>query len=324
MFWKSQKRRRPVPHKSDRGAEAISVEDNSQPPPFSQRTVSVMVQLLEHLAKSERPWSILGQFFDEDRIYDALFSMNCEREFLDKCRDEYYWNFRRLLPALNDGSFFADLSVQRPFYHSRGQAYLRAFATLLSGVYLNHPDLASFHEHRTALASTLEGDGWRFDGMRLRELRKATIDEPKETSLVAKLIDSSNHDRKNILLHHFENGHRLYEEGKYHPCAGEWRAFLEELMRGIWRLTRLRRSEYKTYAETPSIADLFKFLRASGFLDADEEQAFRSSFGFLSAGGHPGIGEKDDAYLSQILALTFGHALLLKLDSWHAGNYQNF
>jgi hypothetical protein len=45
---------------------------------------------------------------------------------------------------------------------------------------------------------------------------------------------------------------------------------------------------------------------------------------FLVAGGHPGIGERDDAYLSQILALTFGHALLLKLESWSRNDFSNF
>jgi hypothetical protein len=100
--------------------------------------------------------------------------------------------------------------------------------------------------------------------------------------------------------------------------------FLEELLRGIWRQTRQHRTEYKTYAEKPPMVDVFTFLKQSGFFDADEELAYRSSFGFLSGGSHPGISEKDDAYLSQILALTFGHALLLKLASWHIGNYRKF
>jgi len=95
-------------------------------------------------------------------------------------------------------------------------------------------------------------------------------------------------------------------------------------MRGIWRLTRLNRREFAKYAETPSMSDLFLYMKKSGFLDMEEEQAYRSGYGFLSAGGHPGIGERDDAYLSQILALTFGHALLLKLQSWDCGGYEHF
>lgn len=324
MFGKNKKRRSVMPQKHKSTESRQTVEETPPPPPLSQRTVTVMVQLFEFLMNSDRGWSALDPLLDGDRVHDLLFGMGVNKDFLDKCRWNYYWNFRSLLPALVDGSFFADSAIQRNRYISHGQDYLRVFATALSGMYWHSRDLSSYRDQHEALRSALASDGWRFDGVNLVEIRKATIDEPKEISLVEKLIHNSEHDRTDVLLHHFENGQRLYEDGKYHPCVGEWRSFLEELMRGIWRLTRSKRSEFGTFAERPSISDLFNFLKRAGFFDADEEQAYRSSYGFLSAGGHPGIGEKDDAYLSQILALTFGHALLLKLQSWHSGHYKNF
>ena len=267
--------------KSDTDASARSMEADKQPPPLSQRTVAVMIQLFETLTQSGgRSWAFLDPLLDEKQIHDTLFAMNFEKRFLDKCDDTYHWNFRYLLPALIDCSFFTDSPIQRPFHVSSGQAYLRGFATLLSGMYWHRKDLEPFHDQHAALASALEADGWLFDGNHLVELRKATIDEPKEVSLVEQLVRSSNHDRKDIVLHHFGNGQRLYDEGKYHPCSGEWRAFLEELLRGIWRQTRLRRKEFETFAEIPPMSDIFKFLRRQGSSMLTKNSHFEAALGF--------------------------------------------
>lgn len=294
-------------------------------PSLSQRTVSVMIQLYEFLCSSDRPFRVLGPLLDTNVLHDGLFAMGITKPFLDRCQWTYFWNFRSLFPALSDGTFFEGWpeggGVKN---YPLGQDYLRAFAVFLSGLFRYRPDLSVAFEQKRALESTLEADGYRFDGSHLLETRKSTINEPREVTLVEKLIRDSAHDRIDILLHHFQNGQKLFEEGKYHPCTGEWRSFLEEMLRGIWRLTRQCRQEFVKYSATPSMTDLFLYLKKSAFFDGDEEQAFRSSYGFLSAGGHPGISEKDEAYLAQILALTFGHALLLKLGSWAAGGYAHF
>jgi hypothetical protein len=59
-------------------------------------------------------------------------------------------------------------------------------------------------------------------------------------------------------------------------------------------------------------------------LTADKRLAFSSTYGFLCAVGHPGISDRDDAHLSIILALTFGHAALLKLYKWSEGSFVRF
>ena len=79
------------------------------------------------------------------------------------------------------------------------------------------------------------------------------------------------------------------------------------------RLTRAHRSEFTAASEKPAMKDIFEFLRKAGFSTADEHLAFSNTYGFLCAVGHPRISDRDDAHPSIILALTFGHAALLKL-----------
>ena len=66
------------------------------------------------------------------------------------------------------------------------------------------------------------------------------------------------------------------------------------------------------------MGSVLDYLQRAGFLNKDERLVFSSTWGFLCAGGHPGISDHDEknAHLSMILALTFGHAALLKLQKW--------
>lgn len=282
-----------------------------------------MVTIYEFLTSSQRSFRVLGPLLPTDQLFDLCYRIGFEKRFLEKCSYQYHWNFRSLLPDLFDGSFFSeDGSPNSEAGQSYGQNLIQGFVIVLLSVFQNRPELP--FEMQNALTDSLNRDGIRFDGNRLVNASKQVVDEPRELTIVENLVRESVHDQPETILHHFENGHRLFNEAKYHPSAGEWRSFLEEILRGIWRLTRKNRTEFKTHAETPSMKDLFQFLQKSGFFDSDEELAFRSSYGFLSAGGHPGIGDRDTAYLSQTLALTFGHALLLKLDAWQNNGYLHF
>jgi hypothetical protein len=150
------------------------------------------------------------------------------------------------------------------------------------------------------------------------------VEQPQDIHSVTQLIDSCPHDRKDLLLQHFQNGHRLYQEQQFQPCAQEWRSFFEVLLYGVWWRTRANRDELALYAESPSMNDLFLYLTRAEFFSLEEESAFRGGYGFLSAGAHPGIGEKDNAYLSQTLALTYAHAILLKLYAWSCNEFRRF
>lgn len=290
---------------------------------ISQRTIAVMIDVYDYLFFRSSAYVAAGPRADIDKFRGLLYAMNVSREFLDKCEYRYRWKFDSLLPALNDGSFFAD---DRRYYGAQakehGQAMLHGFATALCGILTQYPE----HETQNTryFRKSLLEDGFQYVGTKLLETNQDIIEEAQEISAVESLIRASIHDNQKTLLHHFHNGRNLFDAGTYHPSVGEWRSFLEETLRGVWRLTRAHRPEFATHSEKPGMKDLLEFLQRAGFLNADEQLAFSSTWGFLCAGGHPGIGERDDAHLSMTLALTFGHAALLKLQKWGQGSFSHF
>src|SRR5579863_8230376 len=114
----------------------IGISMSSTPrsrPPLSQTTVSVMIQLFEFLMPEARGFYAAGPPLTEENLHDALFAMGVDKQVLDRCAFTYNWNFRHLLPALYDCTFFAQPAIARA--ESHGPGYLRAFATFLCGFY---------------------------------------------------------------------------------------------------------------------------------------------------------------------------------------------
>jgi hypothetical protein len=71
-------------------------------------------------------------------------------------------------------------------------------------------------------------------------------------------------------------------------------------------------------------APRIEYLRNVGFLTLDEQAAFNSAWGSLSAGSHPGVPEREQARIDLVLALEFGQLLLLKFRNWKAHRYRTF
>jgi hypothetical protein len=65
-------------------------------------------------------------------------------------------------------------------------------------------------------------------------------------------------------------------------------------------------------------------LKTTSFLSDDEEAAFKSGWGALSAGSHPGVPEREQARITLILALEFAQLLLIKFTNWRANAYCRF
>jgi hypothetical protein len=290
---------------------------------LSQSTIAAMIAEYKRLFLDRSNYWDGSPSLDIDWLRNALYAMEFEKSFLDRCERTYHWQFPSLLPALHDGSFYpADPAIPSQRIRESGRSMLLGFATALCGIMIQHPELESNGYHH--FQKSLLQDGFQWVGTRLVETNQDIIPEAEEISAVESLIRNSIHDHQEIVLHHFVNGRSLYTSGPYHACRSEWRSFLEEVLRGVWRITRSHRPEFSTFSEKPSTKDLFDFLQRSGFLNADEKLAVTSTWGFLCAGGHPGISDQDDAHLSMILALTFGHAALLKLEKWAANSFLRF
>jgi hypothetical protein len=319
---------------------------------ISEPTVASMITIFEFLTRGDKPFGKQGPLLSSHTVYEKCFALGVSNEVLDKCEWKYYWSFRLILPALFDGSFFSGIDTFRgKDLDACGQNVLISFALLLCSTYDTMQGLSA--EHKGALHAALRQDGFTFDGNRLAEtyVQAQIVEEPEEIypveqpqeiyfveqpkdthsvkqprdiHSVEQLIDSCPHDRKDLLLQHLENGHTLYREQKFEPSVEEWRSFFEVLLYGVWWRTRANRDELASYPESPALNDLFLYLTRVEFFSVEEESVFRGGHGFLRAGGHAGIGEKENAYLSQTLALTFGQAILLKLYSWSCNEFRRF
>jgi hypothetical protein len=310
------------PFSRAKGDMTYSGQSDSPKPKISQRTISAMIVHYDYLFHDTGPRGSWSPLLNIDQLRNVLYAMEFDREFLDRCDYEFHWSFRDILPALNDGSFFCKNGATPSWAKDAGQRALQDFAATLCALLEKRPD---FRRSDTDFYfQFLLDDGFQFVGTRLIETNQDIVPEAEEISAVEALIRASLHDERETLLAHFHAGVTQFDSGSYHSSVAEWRCFLEEVLRGIWRLTRARRTEFSNYADHPTLKDLFTFLERSNFLNKDEQLAFSSAWGFLSAGGHPGITAKDDAHLSKMLALTFGHAALLKLQVWASNSYRHF
>jgi hypothetical protein len=87
-------------------------------------------------------------------------------------------------------------------------------------------------------------------------------------------------------------------------------------------VTRLNNSRLLSRLEKPVFADVLHWLVEVKFLTEDEKAAYGAAFGFLSVAHHPGLPDPDMARLCMILAMSLGHACLLKLGSWTRANFR--
>lgn len=153
------------------------------------------------------------------------------------------------------------------------------------------------------------------------EANTSIVDLAAEQSLLEKAINQSRHDDKARLLHYFETARREFDNGKWGTSMGEWRKFFEEVLRGVWRFTRLNNKKATGRLEKPPMATTLNWLVEFKFFTNDEWNAYNFACGFLAAGDHPGIGDGDLAHLSMTLATTCGYACLKKLEHWNGDQF---
>jgi diguanylate cyclase (GGDEF)-like protein len=153
----------------------MAVASETIPPPLSTTTVAHMIQLFESMYRA--PTRLTRPLFDIEQLSTTLFAMGVEREVISTCEYRYSWDFRSLFPALYDGSFFS----VRAGSHSRGQAYLRGFATFLCGAFVQHSQLRT--QLNDLFEQSLLRDGYRFDGRLLVEVNTDTSVAPELAEL---------------------------------------------------------------------------------------------------------------------------------------------
>jgi hypothetical protein len=136
----------------------------------------------------------------------------------------------------------------------------------------------------------------------------------EEESRLTSLAKNSGVPQSRAVLKHIEDAQSLYAEGKDHPSLNESRNLIQALIDGISTETN---THGKHAVNLPGgTGPRIEYLSKVGFLLADEEAAFKSAWGSLSAGSHPGVPEREQTRIGLVLALEFGQLLMWKFADW--------
>jgi len=128
----------------------------------------------------------------------------------------------------------------------------------------------------------------QLDGFDVSDGKTVPIEGPisvtEEKSRLLANLAASSLPRKDIIAKHLKDAENLFSEGKMHPAMGQARSAFEA---GVEDTVSLVEINTKRKAGS-GLKNQLQFLSNEGFISADEEQAFLSAWGFLSAGAHPG------------------------------------
>lgn len=186
---------------------------------------------------------------------------------------------------------------------------LAAFATTLPG--------------SEELLRSLQIDGFDVDKVNWKLVPlEGPVSAQQEEDRLTRLVKGSGLPQSQVILKHIQDAISLYAEGKDQPSLGQSRNIVQALIDEISTETA---SHGKHLAKVPGgTANRIEYLRNVGFFKPDEEASFKSAWGSLSAGSHPGVAEREQVRIGLVLALEFGQLLLMKFTNWRANSYQCF
>jgi len=268
---------------------------------------------------------VLGALRDVN-ISRVLYEHDFPDWFVIHAGTHYKFNWDGILITLRNGRFFFP-----------DDSYFSGPTSNITGQYLDKSDAKRLGEHLirklAALASTLPSgnavanslqlDGYGVNKAKLELLAlEGAVSAQEEEDVLTTLVKSVWSSDPGMVLKHITDAHSLFVERKYHPSLNESRNLVQCLIDGISADTH--HSGAHTVLLPGGIANRIQYLKNVGFLTQDEEAAFKSAWGALSAGSHPGVPEREEARIGLVLALEFGQLLLLKCVNWKANGYRKF
>ena len=148
------------------------------------------------------------------------------------------------------------------------------------------------------------------------------VSAQEEEDRLVNLVRGSGIPHDQIVLKHIRDASSLYAEGKDHPSLGESRNIIQAMVDEISTDTD---AHGKHSTKLPGgTSNRIGYLKDVGFFTSDEQAAFNSAWGTLSAGSHPGVPEREQARIGLVLALEFGQLLLMKFTNWRGNAYRGF
>jgi hypothetical protein len=174
-----------------------------------------------------------------------------------------------------------------------------------------------------SLMRSLQLDGFEVNKEKLKLVPlEGPVSAAEEEDRLTRLVKISGIPDSATILRHIADAQSLYSEGKDHPSLNESRSLIQALIDGISTETDTH-GKHKTKLPGGT-GPRIEFLTKVGFFTADEQAAFNSAWGSLSAGSHPGVPDSDQARIGLVLAFEFGQLLLLKFANWRSNGYKKF
>jgi hypothetical protein len=286
---------------------------------LSQRTIVATGRILRSFGSDRH------ELESEPDIGEFLYEHDFPNWFVTHARSHYTMDWGEILPAVRDGSFFFPHSYfAMPGTNITGQDLNPADAEILGEILLQRlAALASTMPGGESAARSLELDGFQVNKKNL-ELTPAemVVNEQEEEDRVSELVKKSGLSGATVILKHIRDARDLFVDGKDHSSIGEARSFIQALIDNISQETDQHGGHSIGYPG--GTANRLDYLRSVGFFTPDERTAVGASWGFLSAGSHPGLSSRDEARIGLILSLEFGVLLLAKFSSWKSHLYRGF
>ncbi len=255
---------------------------------LSQRTLVRMMEVLEGCSGRVN----MSRF---------LYEHNFPDWFVIHAASYYQFDWQGIVMTLRNTRFFYptttyswDSILGQPLSHSEAEALGEYLIQRLAAV-------ATTLQNGEAVARSLEMDGFQVNQDRLSLApSEGPVSEQEEEDRFAMLVRASGLPRAETILKHAKDAQALYVDGKDHPSLNESRNFLQALIDDLG--TETDHHGGHAVGLPSGTANRIGYLRQVGFLTADEETAFCSAWGALSAGSHPGVPAREEARIGLILA----------------------
>lgn len=258
-----------------------------------------------------------------------LYGHNFPDWFVTHAEGHYYlFDWDRILRDLRNRRFFypgdfADCShnitgkyLDEQAADDLGEFLVQRLAALVATLLVRGP-------YGEAVRRELDLNGFQVDGRHLSLVPlEGPVSETEEEELLTGLIRQSVFPSDPTILRHLADARSNYSTGNDHGCLNESRSFVQALLDDI--TTETGRLGGHAIAVPGGTKNRLEYLRKVGFFTADEESAFGSAWGTLSAGSHPGVPTRQEARIGLILALELGQLLVLKFLDWKTNRFAGF
>lgn len=269
---------------------------------------------------------VLGSASSRHDVSQLLYEHDFPDWFVVHARSYFRFNWQDILMALRNGSFFFPDTgyFGSPTDNILGR-YIDKVEAQRTGEELIQrlAALATMLHNGDSVVNSLQLDGYSANAQKMSLIPlEDVVSAQEEGDALTALVKNTGLPNAQTALQHIADAKDLFVQGKFHPSLNESRNFLQCLIDDISSDTH---SVGAHSARHPGgTANRISYLREVAFLTSDEEAAYRSAWGALSAGSHPGVPARDEARIGLILALEFGQLLLLKFANWKANAYKKF